>query len=185
MTLLSNALAKRIVVPIDSLLHRGLEPVIIRREVRTRVRKLPIGGVVQEELEVGPKGTAVRNGLRHLRRERAISCFGIKPSLRLGGRARAGEQAVQPVRDADEPTAVVRHVDDQVRRTLRLERGEAVLEYLEPLLELCTGGEAPHGKNADIAVKVETRCAEASDGFWGLETWGKSDILYGSNFDER
>ena len=183
MTLLSNALAKRIVMPIDSLLHRGLKPVIIRREVRARVCKLPIGGVVQEGL--GPRGITVRNELRYLRRERAISCFGIKPSLWLGGRTRAGEQAVQPVRDADEPTAVVRHVDDQVRSTLRLERGEAALEYMEPFLELCTGGETPHEKNADFAVKVETCCAEAGDGFRGLEARGKSDIIYGSSFDER
>ena len=182
MTLLSNALAKRIVVPIDKLIHGWLEPIIILREAHSGVGKLPIEGVVQEE--IAPKGIPVRNPLYNLGRERAIPRFGIKPSLWFSGGARAREQAVQPVRDADVPAAVVRHINDEVRCIMFLEVYDAVLEYLEPFFEGHSCGEASHRKNSDVAVKVEVCCAEADHWWRGSETRRKSDICQGCDVDE-
>lgn len=147
MALLAQFLTEEILVAVDNFPDRVFEPIVVLREVRV-VAKSPIDRVIQQlRIRIC---TGSDDGGDCLR-ERISTSLGIEAGLGFRGTLGSGDNAVEPVGNADVSTAIVGNVNDQSFSTSSLEVQQTCEEIV---LELGGrgGSEAAKSQNTGLSL---------------------------------
>lgn len=107
---MAQLLTEGVLVSVDNLLDRVLEPVVVYREGGV-VSKGPVDGIVHEQKV---RIDSIGDGRGDCLRERLSAGLGVEASLGFGGALGTCDDAVKPLGEAKKPTAVVGDVDDEL-----------------------------------------------------------------------